>query len=334
MSRRIKKSFKEEQKNAITLLAFIVLAAMLILAVIGFLGYLNSKGDGLEGKIVYTEGGDWSGSEIWILDIGTGARKQLTFSGLNGAPLWSPDGSKILYSHFVTPSGPQEIHVMNEDGSKDRLVTQENRATVPASWFDDGSILVGYWEGCGIKIRRVSVEGGELEKPFLDPAIAGQGQTWSIDISRKHVPEVGERLIVFDAMQECTGYTNYFDLYVAKLDGSFLSVFFEDADDNITDGLARWSPDSSRIAWTRNNEIFYSRVDSSGQAEKLIQLTHDGKPKVSGPWSPDGRWILIYRREGKSNLFDLFAVNIETKEIKNLTNTSDKDEASSDWREY
>ncbi|HEY0591721.1 MAG TPA: protein kinase [Thermoanaerobaculia bacterium] len=42
---------------------------------------------------------DANKSDIWIIDVARGTRSRLTFdSGVEGGPLWSPDGSTIVYS--------------------------------------------------------------------------------------------------------------------------------------------------------------------------------------------------------------------------------------------
>ncbi len=63
-------------------------------------------------------------------------------SGLNwlndkAAPVWSPDGNRLLYSGYPA-FGYADLYVMNADGSNVRKVTQGISAW-SASWSPDGT---------------------------------------------------------------------------------------------------------------------------------------------------------------------------------------------------
>jgi serine/threonine protein kinase/Tol biopolymer transport system component len=71
-------------------------------------------------------------TDIWVYDVARGTPTRLTVDG-GSRPVWSPDNSRILYSHFA--DGVSNLFVVNADGSgrPERLLT----ATVgqsPASW--------------------------------------------------------------------------------------------------------------------------------------------------------------------------------------------------------
>lgn len=56
---------------------------------------------------------------------------------------------------------------------------------------------------------------------------------------------------------------------------------------NFDDRDPYWSPDGARIVFTRNNAVFVVNADGTG----LRQLSVD--KRLAGPWSPDGRYILV-----------------------------------------
>jgi len=56
---------------------------------------------------------------------------------------------------------------------------------------------------------------------------------------------------------------------------------------NFDDHDPYWSPDGSRIAFTRNKAVYVVNADGTG----LRQLSVDRR--LAGPWSPDGRFILV-----------------------------------------
>jgi TolB protein len=77
---------------------------------------------------------------IFIMELATGRRQQMTnFEGLNGAPAWSPDGSKLAMA--LSKDGNPEIYVM------DVMTRQLTRATNhfaidhEPSWTIDGKSL-------------------------------------------------------------------------------------------------------------------------------------------------------------------------------------------------
>ena len=72
--------------------------------------------------------------DIWVMDIGTGARTQLTQdSGADLWPVWSPDGQRIAFvSERDNASG--EIYVMNADGSAVRRLTDNDLSEAMLAW--------------------------------------------------------------------------------------------------------------------------------------------------------------------------------------------------------
>lgn len=78
------------------------------------------------------------GPEIFSMNADGSATKQLTNNGENYHPKFSPDGSKISYTHQM----PYEAHIviMNADGSNKKVITN-NYSREPA-WSPDGKKLV------------------------------------------------------------------------------------------------------------------------------------------------------------------------------------------------
>src|SRR4029453_10420840 len=61
--------------------------------------------------------------EIWILDIASGARTQVTsLDAFASFPAWSPDGSKL--SFYVYKDGALDVWVVGRDGSSPTQITK------------------------------------------------------------------------------------------------------------------------------------------------------------------------------------------------------------------
>jgi len=77
---------------------------------------------------------------VWSYDLSAGTLTQLTFDAANRAPIWSPDGQRVIFASnrngalnlFSLPAGG--------DGPAERLTTGES-LQLPGSWSQDGQLL-------------------------------------------------------------------------------------------------------------------------------------------------------------------------------------------------
>jgi len=81
--------------------------------------------------------------DVWVFDLARHTLTRLTTEGRNATPVWSPDGTRIVYRSSVV--GPDNLFWQLSDGSgtPERLTTSENNQ-VPASWSPDGRALAFY----------------------------------------------------------------------------------------------------------------------------------------------------------------------------------------------
>ncbi len=81
-------------------------------------------------------------SDIWIYDVARGLRTKFTFdAGTEQASVWSPDGSRIVYSSTRTPAALYE-NASNGSGSENKLPAAATSATQqPTSWSLDGRFI-------------------------------------------------------------------------------------------------------------------------------------------------------------------------------------------------
>ncbi|MDF7775477.1 S9 family peptidase [Sphingomonas sp. AOB5] len=113
-------------------------------------------------------GDDWErsfNSEVYALDIASGDIRPLTSrDGPDGAPIISPDGTKIAYLGFDDTRRSYEnteLYVMNRDGSGARSLTASLDVSIDSAvWAADGKSLIVSYEYYGIvRVGRIPLDG-------------------------------------------------------------------------------------------------------------------------------------------------------------------------------
>ncbi|MBZ5557878.1 MAG: S9 family peptidase [Acidobacteriia bacterium] len=75
---------------------------------------------------------------IWVLDIGSGRARPLTFSGKSdGSPRWAPDGSAIAFTS--DREGPSQLYRLSMRGGEAEKLTDRREAVGAFRWSPDGA---------------------------------------------------------------------------------------------------------------------------------------------------------------------------------------------------
>ena len=232
--------------------------------------------------------------------------------------------------------GNREIYVMNADGSGQTNVTNSPAADYFDSWSPDGSRIVFSSDRDGNReLYVMNADGSGVTRLTNNPCGIDSLDAWSPDGSR----------IAFTsglngnfgggppAVQVCVA-----TIYVGNADGSGLTNLT-----NLTspgaDEFGAWSPDGSRIAFTRgangNRDVYVVNADGSG-------LTNLGSPgpifnggtpagpcfdvglsPVSGGISPDGARVAFFsNRDGNE---ELYVMKADGSGVTRLTNNPASD---------
>ncbi len=94
-------------------------------------------------RVVYAIGARTNTEEdIWVHDLARGVSSRLTFGGsLNNYPLWSPDGSEIVFSS--NREGRYNLYRKLANGAKEEeLLLRSDENKRPESWSRDGRYLL------------------------------------------------------------------------------------------------------------------------------------------------------------------------------------------------
>ncbi len=79
--------------------------------------------------------------DIYVVDVASGAMRQITKDGINRYPAWSPDGKRVLYSSDRTGGKPKIFwQAADGTGTAEQLTFGEHE-NAPQSWTPDGKQL-------------------------------------------------------------------------------------------------------------------------------------------------------------------------------------------------
>ena len=95
-------------------------------------------------KLAVTVGDPARGlTDIWIYDLGSGTRTRLTFDpSQNRQPIWSPDGSEIVFFSTRRTSFPQLYHKASNGAGKEELLLNSTGQDRPDDWSPDGKYIM------------------------------------------------------------------------------------------------------------------------------------------------------------------------------------------------
>jgi Tol biopolymer transport system component len=209
-----------------------------------------------------------------------------------GAPTWSPDGSRIAF-YAEQPGGKADLFVMNADGSGRRPLVQTAAGEgAPAFSPDGGQIAYDTDRDGNFEIYVMNADGTNTRRltshPGRDlaPAWSPDGQ-WIVFMSDR------------DARPE-------FDVFRMKADGSGV--------ERLTSGATHWfpqySPDGTKIAMHVWRDVHV--MDAATRA--LTRLTTDPANGMYPTWSPDGKQIAFMSwRSGPTEIYTMNADGSEQR---------------------
>ena len=95
-----------------------------------------------------------SGAELWLYEIDRNTFGRRTSTRASTFAMWSPDGRRLSYTHYIAQSGPLMQMVADGSGSPEMLVSSVDHpgVKVVTSWAADGTLI--FRQGADLMLRR------------------------------------------------------------------------------------------------------------------------------------------------------------------------------------
>jgi Tol biopolymer transport system component len=134
-----------------------------------------------ERRVAYHRHDGRPDGDVWIVDLARGTTERFTHSAENNAPVWSPDGTRIVYNSNRN-AGVNNLWIKGASGTEPEqqlLTTSVNKA--PRSWSHDGAFVAYEATGARGDIWILPLSGDRTPFPFLQTSFDERDPEFSPD---------------------------------------------------------------------------------------------------------------------------------------------------------
>jgi protease II len=259
-----------------------------------------------------------SGSaDIWIHDFGRRTYTRLTFTGTNATPLWSPDGTTIVYASIEHSTGRKTtIYRVPSDGSREpvEIMTVPTRLYLSSMSRDGGTVFADWWNVANAgktDVRRIPLAPDAEPKPIAStrfdeyaPALSPDGKWIAYQSDETSRDEVYVR--------DATGAGGRWQIS--------------------TDGgeEPNWSPDGRELYYRSDTRLMVVPVESgsgfkAGQARILFDGVYRMRSDTNVSYDVDpkgGRFLMIRPADEEGSDTSIRIVLDWLRELKRLESGS------------
>jgi Tol biopolymer transport system component len=242
-------------------------------------------GPAANGLLVFSADGD-----IHTSDPVTGETKAIVTGPDDDVdPVWSRDGTQLVFVRRVDGEPLDRLYVVLPDGSGLTEITKEPLRGIGNYGFSPDGRQV------------IFVSGFETQSTISLANVDGSGvRTLELGMSATHPalrPPDGEQIAFTGSPSADARITG---IYVANTDGSQMRMLVEPARDAAA-GEPQWSPDGSLIAyglvdfnvteWTAHTRV----MAADGSDDRSLPMPDDAQFNYSAVWSNDGKRLVMLR---------------------------------------
>jgi Tol biopolymer transport system component len=252
-------------------------------------------------------------TDIYIMNADGNHQIKLTnMPGIAAQPMFSPDGTKILFSYSLSSGGDppnlisSAFYVMDSDGSGLKTISNRKGDSDP-TWSPDGSKIAFSSNTANSTQIFIMNADGSNRLQLTNYEYSNSKPAWSPD---------GKKIAFISAQIRNEGRAD--QICIMNTDGSNLINLTKSPPHNFNDDPA-WSPDGTKIVFTSLNDndsnfqIYIINADGTNQ----IRLTNDLYIDTEPQWSPDGTKITFESYRNDSH--EIFSINSDGSHQYQLT---------------
>jgi len=257
-------------------------------------------------------------SNLWFSDVQGARQRPLTNGNYNHrSPVWSPDGTKLIY--LSNESGKTQIHLLYLDVGQSSKLTNVQSAPSSISWSPDGQWIA------------FTMRQEKEQAPIVKMPQKPKGATW------QDPPKYIDKLVY---RSDGSGYISesYNHVFVIPVSGGTARQI---TSGDFNHSSPTWSKDGRSIFFSanrsadweydqRNSELFQIDIYS----KTITQLTDRYGPDQSPVLSPDGQQIAYLGYDDKKLGYQharLYTMNTDGSNIKCLSERVDHDISNIQW---
>ncbi len=260
----------------------------------------HSEAPIIQGKLAFQSVQDGNSNVYTMTADGMELSQLTTDPAFDGAPDWSPDGTKIV---FVSDrDGNRELYVINANGTGLMRLTDNDYSDQSPKWSPDGSQIAYHSNRDGkSRIYAIDPDGSHetvltgLDRDNLSPSWSPDG-LW----------------IVTESAESDIGFADpdkprRNQIWIQKTDGSESRQI---TDMEAYNGYPAWSPDGTHVAFDSNAA---GSADNDGHADICVvtiggtgymNLSNSSGYNEFADWSPDGEHIaFVTGRDGNNEIY-------------------------------
>jgi eukaryotic-like serine/threonine-protein kinase len=235
--------------------------------------------------------------DLWIHDLSRRVRSRLTFHPADdAAPIWSPDGTRIVFSSQRSGAGDMYSKLASGTGGEELIETSMN-FKIPGSWSPDGRVIAFHdfsqshpdiWLLSVPERKKTRLLEGDFDKG--NPEFSPDGRWLAYTSTESGRPEIyvqpfpgpgGKWQVSSGGGQTSEWRSDGRELFYMSLDGKLMAVevtaggSFETEEPRVLFAVRAKSTPERQYTASKDGQRFLVNVPSSGQQSPPITLVQD-----------------------------------------------------------